>query len=155
MNTCKYCGLVGDDSLFYIKQSRVRCRQCKQSLAKDYNSQWKKDNRGRVNERKQITRDREKDRAYAKVYAKNRKAERAQAESKRRAKHHGWGNVQAFYTHARLMTEVTGELYTVDHIDPLTHSLVCGLHCPANLRVIKGSDNFQKKNKFEPYSINT
>ncbi|MDN7993563.1 HNH endonuclease signature motif containing protein [Burkholderia orbicola] len=44
--------------------------------------------------------------------------------------------------------EQTGEAYEVDHIVPLSHPLVCGLHVPWNLRVIRKTRNKQKSNKF-------
>lgn len=37
----------------------------------------------------------------------------------------------------------------VDHIIPLNHPLVCGLHVPANLQVLAGPDNVRKGNSFE------
>lgn len=40
--------------------------------------------------------------------------------------------------------------WNVDHDIPLTHSLVCGLHCPANLRHLPALDNSRKRNKFTP-----
>lgn len=36
----------------------------------------------------------------------------------------------------------------VDHIVPLKNDLVCGLHVVANLRVVRGSENLKKRNKF-------
>lgn len=51
---------------------------------------------------------------------------------------------------ARLLRKVTGRPYHVDHIIPLKHPLVCGLHVPANLRVITRDDNLAKNNKFDP-----
>lgn len=35
---------------------------------------------------------------------------------------------------------------TVDHIVPITHPLVCGLHAPWNMRLLTASDNFRKSN---------
>lgn len=37
----------------------------------------------------------------------------------------------------------------IDHIIPLKHPNICGLHCPANLRVISASENSSKQNKWD------
>lgn len=36
----------------------------------------------------------------------------------------------------------------VDHIVPITHPLVCGLHCYSNLQLITAEENGQKSNSF-------
>lgn len=55
-----------------------------------------------------------------------------------------------FWRESRRMTEATGIQHSVDHIVPLVHPLVCGLHCPANLRVIPLAENMRKSNSTWP-----
>lgn len=58
--------------------------------------------------------------------------------------------ILSVFTLAKLLRKVTGRPYHVDHIIPLKHPLVCGLHVPANLRVITRGDNLAKRNFFDP-----
>lgn len=58
--------------------------------------------------------------------------------------------VQAVYKECRrLNKDGSGELYCVDHIVPLTHPDVCGLHAPQNLTILTKLDNNRKHNKFD------
>ena len=54
----------------------------------------------------------------------------------------------AKYQLAAMLSLAYGEPYHVDHIIPLQGKKVSGLHTFANLRVIPGSDNVKKSNKF-------
>lgn len=43
-----------------------------------------------------------------------------------------------------------GPEYVLDHVVPLKHPLVCGLHVPWNLRVVLKATNWRKGNSFDP-----
>lgn len=64
-----------------------------------------------------------------------------------------WANqffIMEIYDLARLRTKVMGFKWHVDHIVPLKHPLVCGLHTEHNLRVIPAIDNMRKNNRYWP-----
>ena len=42
-----------------------------------------------------------------------------------------------------------GIKYEVDHIIPITHKKVCGLHCEFNLQIISKEENSKKRNSFD------
>jgi len=57
--------------------------------------------------------------------------------------------IQTFYARAKRMGGIfTGWKFHVDHVIPLKHELVCGLHCEANLSVEEQGFNGRKYNKF-------
>jgi hypothetical protein len=57
--------------------------------------------------------------------------------------------VRAIYDQAAELTLTTGILHEVDHIIPLRHPLVCGLHVETNLQVLTQIENRKKSNKFQ------
>lgn len=93
----------------------------------------------------------------AKRWREENPIERLMIGSKYRAKQKSatvkWANldkIKELYLEARKLTEETGIQYAVDHIIPLSHDKVCGLHVENNLQIIPFSDNCKKYNKFEP-----
>lgn len=56
--------------------------------------------------------------------------------------------IDAIYALADYLTEKIGIPYEVDHIYPLAHRDLCGMHIPANLRVITRAENQRKGNRF-------
>jgi hypothetical protein len=65
------------------------------------------------------------------------------AQAKYRAAH-------PMYKAAKALSMLTSEKHEVDHVVPLKSKLVCGLHCEANLQIIKRSANRSKSNRRWP-----
>lgn len=62
--------------------------------------------------------------------------------------------LKAIYAESRRVSEATGIKHHVDRIVPLKNPLVCGLHVPANLRIIPALENQAKSNKLLPEETN-
>lgn len=58
--------------------------------------------------------------------------------------------VKQIYEQATQLTIKTGIIHHVDHIIPLQHDLVSGLHVETNLQILTTEENIRKSNKFEP-----
>ena len=58
-------------------------------------------------------------------------------------------HIKRLYALSKTMSEITGIAYHVDHIIPLNHKEVCGLHVPWNLQVLRADLNIKKSNLLE------
>jgi 5-methylcytosine-specific restriction endonuclease McrA len=56
--------------------------------------------------------------------------------------------MKEFYIESARLTDATGIKHNVDHIVPIVHPLVCGLHNEFNLQVLTRDDNIRKSNEF-------
>ena len=100
---------------------------------------------------------REQVRATKRAYKKRNPAKTLAATRKRQAQKlnavPAWANhffIEEIYDLARRRTAATGFEWHVDHIVPLQHPLVCGLHCEQNLQVIPATVNYSKGNRTWP-----
>jgi len=102
--------------------------------------------------------NKEKVTEYNKQWWSENKDKRASYQAKRKAtilqKTPNWLTesdlrmIEAKYSLAAMLTRETGIIHHVDHIIPLQGRKVSGLHVFSNLRVILGSDNVKKSNKY-------
>lgn len=97
--------------------------------------------------------------AYRKAWKLDNPLQVAADRKSRRSKHRAatpcWLTAQQrtdmrrIYETAITLSKTTGTPYVVDHIVPLRHPLVCGLHVPWNLQVMTREDNLKKSNKVD------
>ena len=92
-------------------------------------------------------------RAWAAANPDRRRAQHAARKASKIQATPAWANrdrILAIYNAAVYLSKETAEPYHVDHVVPLRHPLVCGLHCEANLRPMRGVDNLVKSNRHWP-----
>lgn len=74
-----------------------------------------------------------------------KRAFRLWGSTKRRTKIPPWVSITDFVPVCRI-AEALGDGFHIDHILPLKHPLVCGLHTPNNVHVVPGYFNTSRKN---------
>lgn len=118
------------------------CKECTSTI----NAEWREQN---------VERKRTKQRRY---YSENSAAHRLYY--KRRSNNllsmTPWvqnepykSQIQTLYNQAKEITNKTGVKHHVDHVIPVKHPEICGLHVPWNMQVLSQPDNDSKHNKWD------
>jgi hypothetical protein len=155
MLRCSKCKEEKLEELFYKSKAtktgyQNQCKECQYLGTKEPK---------RLENRREYSRNRRKpielQREHWNQYYRRNKAHVHARNAERRAKRlqatPSWANnnyIKLFYEMALLETERIGVKVTVDHIVPLKHNLVCGLHCEDNLQLLTHSENSRKNNQF-------
>lgn len=162
-NRCKLCDRACKTTQEYNKQRRLKRLERRKEI-NEYQREYQKTHRAQFNRymKKYADKNRQSMRDRNNKFSSSEKQKpinNARAARRRAAKLKrtpSWltreqlFEIQVFYTEAQRLTKETGELYTVDHIEPLQGENVSGLHVPWNLQVLKGlgpNGNFAVKNK--------
>jgi hypothetical protein len=149
--TCRLCGAVTDT------RAKV-CPACKPKAAVARARAWYLENKERKREYDAAYRAARRDywRAVAKRHRdRNPEAKKADTGVRRKRSQEAtpiWANrffIKEIYALAIQRTALTGRKWHVDHVIPLKHPAVCGLHVPANLRVVPAEINLRKHNRYE------
>jgi hypothetical protein len=104
--------------------------------------EWRHNNREYVNEQSKV---------YQSDHRSYYNAKQASYRANKRRATPKWSeqeDILLLYKYCKELSTSTGVTYHVDHIIPLTHHLVCGLHCISNLQIITETENKVKHNKF-------
>lgn len=121
---------------------------------KEKNNIYRRENAKRLN--KYLKKYREANSEKAKEYRKNNPEKttlyrdiRLQNMSQAIPAWYEEDKIKKLYLLRDLMKETWGFDFHVDHIIPLQHELVCGLHCLDNLQILEASKNLSKGNSFD------
>lgn len=146
---CRDCHRAANREWYAANKARqnaksVEWRAANPEAGKAADRRYKSKNADKVAEtfREWVHRNRDKRR----VSSARRKASKLKATPAWASK----AEISRIYRLAHELQDLTGIPMHVDHVVPLQHPLVCGLHCERNLQIIPARFNEAKKNYWWP-----
>jgi hypothetical protein len=144
-----------EDILEYWKEYRENNKEIISERAKIYHENNRTQIIARV--KTYVQNNKEHVSEYQKTYRQENLDVVRHHSAKRRARHKQavveWADnnkIKEIYTECEVVSKSIGVVHHVDHIVPLTHKLVCGLHNEFNLQVLTAKENLAKKNCYWP-----
>ncbi len=151
MRTCNKCGVekplleFNRDKTAKLGRSR-RCAECSRKRCAEFQATVAQTPEHKAKRRVYNARHRREKRAHYNAIEGRRRAAKKNASP-------AWANREAIdfaYYAADVIHKVYGGVKPhVDHIVPLQHDLVCGLHVENNLQLMSASANLSKGNRWE------
>lgn len=131
-----------DNNKEKVSMAQKKYRDANHEIILIKNKEWREKNKEQIRSDRKI--------AYNKnpIPSKVRAAKRRASKIKATPKWYSYTDVAPIYRTAKAMS-AGSDIWHVDHIIPLTHPLVCGLHCKDNLQIITAEKNLRKNNTFE------
>lgn len=173
MKKCTQCGASKPLSEYgkastCVDGTRSYCKAC-HKLRKDA---WRAKHKGHHNEkcRRWTAENPGKKRQATKKYSSKPETKKKQAEYKREYRKRNPEQSRAWVSSRRkkfrqatpawvdkkairaIYAEAAARGLTVDHIVPLRHNFVSGLHVPWNLQLLPASENYSKSNSYEAFA---
>ena len=153
--SCSTCKVTQPLSNYHKKaQNKVdgHTNVCK-SCCKAYGAKWRKENADKVREdkAKDYLNNIDKYKTRAVQWKRENRYKATASNAKRRAGRASpttnHDDARGMYKLSRKLNELTGGDLQVDHIEPLVHSDICGLHTGVNLQLLASKVNATKGNR--------
>jgi len=157
---CKGCGIVQHKDNYNKEKSQYlgrksKCTPCRTALKTEETyareKKWRETNKAHFLAKCREHYDNNKEM----YYAKNAKRRAAKLQATIKCDEYMEFLLQEIYSIAKERSEVTGVPHDVDHIIPLIHDDVCGLHTPYNLQVLTAEANRSKSNNWSIEEYNS